>query len=85
LPVLAVIALATQATFAQQQAQFQSTVAGDVLQPFKDNQITWMTNIWTYANRLFGFLALIEFGWSLIVLALEKSDFRVGRPRLSKK
>jgi type IV secretion system protein TrbL len=75
LPLLAIVSLLVEAAFAQQPG-IKTTVARDVLQPFKDNQIIWMTNIWAYANRLFGILALIELAWSLIVLALEKSDFQ---------
>ena len=37
---------------------------------------TWMTNVWVFANRLFGTLAVIEFAWSAIVMALDKSDLQ---------
>ena len=36
----------------------------------------WTTNIWTYAQRLFWFLAFIEFAWSAIALALDKTDLQ---------
>ena len=55
---------------------FQSTVPGDVLTQYRNLRIDWTTNIWIYANRMFGMLAVIEFAWSAIVLALDKTDLQ---------
>jgi hypothetical protein len=36
----------------------------------------WPTNIWVYANGLFGILAVIEFAWTATVMLLEKTDLQ---------
>ena len=55
---------------------FNSTTAGDILSQMRSFRTQWTTNIWTYAQRLFWFLAFIEFGWSAIALALDKTDLQ---------
>lgn len=55
---------------------FHSTTAGDILSQMRSFRTQWTTNIWTYAQRLFWFLAFIEFGWSVIALALDKTDLQ---------
>ena len=55
---------------------FHSTTAGDILSQMRAFRTQWTTNIWTYAQRLFWFLAFIEFGWSAIALALDKTDLQ---------
>ncbi len=55
---------------------FNSTTAGDILSQMRSFRAQWTTNIWTDAQRLFWFLAFIEFGWSVIALALDKTDLQ---------
>ncbi|MBV9760489.1 MAG: P-type conjugative transfer protein TrbL, partial [Acidobacteriaceae bacterium] len=55
---------------------FHSTTAGDILSQMRSFRTQWITNIWIYAQRLFWFLAFIEFGWSVIALALDKTDLQ---------
>lgn len=55
---------------------FHSTTAGDILSQMRSFRTQWTTNIWTYAQRLFWFLAFIEFAWSAIALALDKTDLQ---------
>ena len=52
------------------QAPFNTTVPGDIMTQFRNQRITWTTNIWVYANALFGILAVIEFAWSAAVMLL---------------
>ena len=44
-----------------------------------------MTNVWPYANTLFGLLAVIEFAWSAAVMILEKSDLQSWTAALVRK
>src|SRR5438270_5586062 len=39
-------------------------------------RMTWLTTDATYANRLFGILALIEFAWTAAILVLERTDLQ---------
>ena len=39
-------------------------------------RMTWLTTAATYANRLFGILALIEFAWTAAILVLERTDLQ---------
>src|SRR5215469_7794801 len=55
---------------------FQTTNANDILQQFRDQRVQWTTNIFVYANTLFGILAVIEFAWSAAVMLLEKTDLQ---------
>ncbi|MDQ6734763.1 MAG: P-type conjugative transfer protein TrbL, partial [Nitrospirota bacterium] len=55
---------------------FNSTTAGDILSQMRSFRAQWTTNIWTDAQRLFWLLAFIEFGWSVIALALDKTDLQ---------
>jgi type IV secretion system protein TrbL len=52
---------------------------------FRDSRIQWTTNVWVYANTLFGILAVIEFAWSAAVMLLEKSDFQSWTSALIRK
>lgn len=47
-----------------------------ILNQYRDQRITWFTNIWPYANNLFGMLAVIEFAWSAALMLLEKTDLQ---------
>ena len=83
LPVVAIAALLVQAAFAQ--APFNTTVPGDIMTQFRNQRIAWTTNIWVYANALFGILAVIEFAWSAAVMLLEKSDLQSWTSALVRK
>jgi type IV secretion system protein TrbL len=52
---------------------------------FRHQRLAWTTNIWVYANALFGILAVIEFGWSAAVMLLEKSDLQSWTSALVRK
>lgn len=52
---------------------------------FRNQRILWTTNVWVYANNLFGILALIEFTWSAAVMLLEKSDLQTWTAALVRK
>ncbi|HEX4227730.1 MAG TPA: hypothetical protein VHZ07_03600 [Bryobacteraceae bacterium] len=58
MPLLVLMALFVEAIRAQ---NFQTNNANDILQQFANQRIVWTTNIWVYANALFGILAVIEF------------------------
>lgn len=73
LPLLAIAAVFADVVAAQ---SFTTTNPGDIMQQFRSMRTTWMTNVWVFANRLFGTLAVIEFAWSAIVMALDKSDMQ---------
>ena len=83
LPLLAVASLLIQAAFAQ--TTFNTTVPGDIMTQFRDQRTTWTTNVWVYANALFGILAVIEFAWSAAVILLEKSDLQSWTAALVRK
>lgn len=68
LAALALVVLA-QAAMAQQ-------VPSQMLNQYKAQRTTWMTNVWPYANNLFFWLALIEFTWSAAVMLLERTDLQ---------
>jgi hypothetical protein len=61
---------------------YQTTVPTDILAQYRAARILWTTNIWVYANALFGILAVIEFAWSAAVMLLEKTDLQGWTQRL---
>ncbi|MGI8744401.1 MAG: P-type conjugative transfer protein TrbL [Bryobacteraceae bacterium] len=81
--VVVIASLFTQAALAQ--APFNTTVPGDIMTQFRNQRITWTTNVWVYANALFGILAVIEFAWSAAVMLLEKSDLQSWTSALVRK
>lgn len=83
LPAIAVASLVVQSALAQ--APFNTTVPGDIMTQFRNQRITWATNVWVYANALFGILAVIEFAWSAAVMLLEKSDLQSWTAALVRK
>jgi type IV secretion system protein TrbL len=83
LPAIAAASLFAQAASAQ--APFNTTVPGDIMTQFRNQRITWTTNVWVYANGLFGILAVIEFAWSAAVMLLEKSDLQSWTSALVRK
>ncbi len=64
---------------------FNTTVPGDIMNQFRNQRILWTTNVWVYANNLFGILALIEFTWSAAVMLLEKTDLQTWTGALVRK
>ena len=47
-----------------------------MLDQFRAVRLTWLATAASYANRLFGLLALIEFAWTAAILVLEKTDLQ---------
>lgn len=66
-------------------AQISSNNPSHILQQYRSFRITWITNIWPYANTLFALLAVIEFAWSAAVMALEKTDLQSWTSALIRK
>jgi len=64
---------------------FTTTVPGSILDQFRNQRLVWTTNVWVYANNLFGLLAVIEFAWSAAVMLLEKSDLQSWTSALVRK
>jgi type IV secretion system protein TrbL len=62
-----------------------ATAPSQILDQYRDQRITWFTNVWPYANTLFGLLAVIEFAWSAAVMLLEKSDMQSWTAALVRK
>jgi type IV secretion system protein TrbL len=56
-----------------------------ILNQYRDHRVTWFTNIWPYANNLFGMLAVIEFAWSAALMLLEKTDLQSWAAALVRK
>ncbi|HEX4230202.1 MAG TPA: P-type conjugative transfer protein TrbL [Bryobacteraceae bacterium] len=83
LPAIALLAVVAQSALAQ--AGFQTTVPTDILTQFRNQRILWSTNVWVYANRLFGILALIEFTWSAVTMVLDKTDLQSWTSALIRK
>jgi type IV secretion system protein TrbL len=52
---------------------------------FRNQRNQWTTNIWVYANTLFGILTVIEFAWSAAVMLLEKTDLQSWTSALIRK
>jgi P-type conjugative transfer protein TrbG/P-type conjugative transfer protein TrbL len=84
LPAIALGGLFVQAIFAQS-APFTSTVPSQIMEQFRNQRTQWTTNVWVYANTLFGILAVIEFAWSAAVMLLEKTDFQSWTSALIRK
>lgn len=87
LPVRWVIVLAIVAAFLPSwSAQaVTSTTTNDVISQMRSFRGQWMTNVWTYARNLFWLLAFIEFAWSVIALALDKTDLQCWMAGLVRK
>ena len=52
-----------------------------ILDQYRNQRITWTTNIWPFANTLFGILATIEFPRSAAVMLLRGPISNHGQPR----
>src|SRR5262244_3182659 len=71
--------------FVAQTAFAQSNNPSKIMDQYRSQRIQWTTNIWPYANTLFGLLAVIEFAWSAAVMLLEKSDLQSWTSALVRK
>src|SRR5581483_9967081 len=76
---LAILLLLAQTAFAQ------SNNPSKIMDQYRSERVQWTTNIWPYANTLFGLLAVIEFAWSAAVMLLEKSDLQLWTSALVRK
>ena len=85
LPFAAIVSLSLPVVWAQPGPGFNSTVPSQIMDQFRDQRILWTTNVWVYANSLFGILAIIEFAWSAAVMLLEKSDLQSWTSALVRK
>ncbi len=84
--VAIIVAAALVALAVPARAQnFNTTVPTDILAQYRAARVLWTTNIWVYANALFGLLAVIEFAWSAAVMLLEKSDLQSWTAALVRK
>lgn len=72
-------------SFAPGVSAANSTAPSAILQQYANQRVTWFTNVWPYANNLFGMLALIEFAWSAAVMLLEKTDLQSWTAALVRK
>ncbi len=85
LQIVAIAGLSIQMVRAQQRPGFNTTVPSQIADQFRNQRILWTTNVWVYANALFGILAVIEFAWSAAVMLLEKSDLQSWTSALVRK
>jgi type IV secretion system protein TrbL len=85
LPVIACAGLSVPLVFAQVGPDFNTTVPTQVMDQFRDERLQWTANVFSYANALFGILAVIEFAWSAAVMLLEKSDLQTWTSALIRK
>ncbi|HTW64659.1 MAG TPA: P-type conjugative transfer protein TrbL [Bryobacteraceae bacterium] len=83
--LIAVIGLSLPAADAQGGPPFNTTVPSQIMDQFRNSRILWTTNVFVYANTLFGILAVIEFAWSAAVMLLEKSDLQAWTSALIRK
>lgn len=85
LQIVAIACLFIQMGWTQQGPGFNTTVPSQIADQFRNQRIQWTTNVWVYANALFGILAVIEFAWSAAVMLLEKSDLQSWTSALVRK
>jgi type IV secretion system protein TrbL len=85
LPVMVVAGMFVQVVWAQAGPPFNTTVPSQIMDQLRNNRSQWTTNVWVYANTLFGILAVIEFAWSAAVMLLEKTDFQTWTSALIRK
>ncbi len=77
------VAIALVSTHAVSAADVKAPSA--ILNQYRDQRVMWFTNIWPYANNLFGMLAVIEFAWSAALMLLEKTDLQSWTAALVRK
>lgn len=85
LPVVTCVVLSVPMVLAQAGPAFNTTVPSQIMDQFRDERLQWTANVFSYANALFGFLAVIEFAWSAAVMLLEKSDLQTWTSALIRK
>lgn len=85
LAIVAIASLFAPAVFAQAGPTFNTTVPSQIMDQFRNERAQWTANVFTYANTLFGILAVIEFAWSAAVMLLEKSDLQAWTSALIRK
>jgi type IV secretion system protein TrbL len=70
---IALVAISTRFAFAQ-----GSVINGptNIINQYRSVETAWLTTAAGYANRLFGILAVIEFAWTGVILALDKTDLQ---------
>ncbi len=83
--VLGAAGLFVQVVFAQAGPPFNTTVPSQIMDQLRNSRTQWTTNVWVYANTLFGILAVIEFAWSAAVMLLEKTDLQSWTSALIRK
>ena len=64
---------------------FVSNNPSQILSAFQAARGSWIANVSSYANALFGALAVIEFAWSAAVMVLEKADLQSWTSALIRK
>jgi type IV secretion system protein TrbL len=64
---------------------YNTTIPSSIMDQFRNQRANWASNVWVYANALFGLLAIIEFAWSAAVMLLEKSDLQSWTSALIRK
>jgi type IV secretion system protein TrbL len=85
LPLMGIVTLLVPALVAQAGPGFNTTVPSQIMDQFRSERVQWTTNVFIYANTLFGLLAVIEFAWSAAVMLLEKSDLQSWTSALIRK
>jgi type IV secretion system protein TrbL len=63
----------------------QTRAPSQILEQYRSQRTTWFSNVWPFANTLFGLLAVIEFAWSAAVMLLEKADLQSWTAALVRK
>lgn len=69
-------ALVVSLAFLTADSAFAQTSPSAMLDQYRSVRGTWLTVAASYANRLFGLLALIEFAWTGAILVLERTDLQ---------
>lgn len=85
LPLIGIATLLVPVLHAQAGPGFNTTVPSQIMDQFRSERVQWTTNVFIYANTLFGLLAVIEFAWSAAVMLLEKSDLQTWTSALIRK
>ena len=62
-----------------------ASAPSQILDQYRNQRTMWFTNVWPFANTLFGLLAIIEFAWSAAVMLLEKADMQSWTAALIRK
>jgi len=83
--VVPLLLLFASCALGQTAPPFVSTNPSQILSAFQAVRSSWVANIASYANALFGSLAVIEFTWSAAVMVLEKADLQSWTAALIRK